>query len=87
MAYFHNIFLIKIHPYDDGNGRVCRINMGIVKMKNDCPPIFSQIINNDDMRIYIEKIIECETKSSDGPFMIFLAEGISTYLEEKVIKA
>src|SRR5690606_30514558 len=25
LAFFHNIFLNKIHPFADGNGRVCRI--------------------------------------------------------------
>jgi Fic family protein len=84
LAYFHNIFLNKIHPFADGNGRVCRIIMGTVMMKNNCPPIFSRILNNDDMRAYIEKIIECEQIDSDKPFTAFLANGMSEYMEEKV---
>lgn len=40
ITYFHNIFLNEIHPFADGNGRVCRIVIGAILMKNDCPPIF-----------------------------------------------
>lgn len=34
LAYFHNKFLNDIHPFADGNGRVCRIIMGTIMMKN-----------------------------------------------------
>lgn len=84
LAYFHNKFLNTIHPFADGNGRVCRIIMGTVMMKNNCPPIFARILNNADMKAYIEKIIECEQKDSDEPFIVFLANGMADYLEKVV---
>ena len=84
IAFFHNIFLNKIHPFADGNGRVCRILMGTILMKNNCPPIFVKITSDEDRFNYISKIIDCEKEESDKPLVKFLAEGMSEYLEEKV---
>ena len=84
LAYFHNKFLNHIHPFADGNGRVCRIIMSTVIIKNGCPPIFPKIENDDDMVGYINTIIECERTASDAPLVVYLAEGISDYLETRV---
>lgn len=85
LAYFHNKFLNDIHPFADGNGRVCRIIMGTVMMKNDCPPVFAQVLDNTDMEQYINTIIECEKENSNKVFVDFLANGMSDYLENKLI--
>lgn len=84
LSYFHNIFLNHIHPFADGNGRTARIIMGTLMMKNDCPPVFSQILNSDDMFDYINTLIECERQQSDQPFAIFLANGMSVYMEQRL---
>ena len=84
LAYFHNIFLNKIHPFADGNGRVCRIIMGTFLMKNDCPPVFIKIKSDDHKVEYINKIIECESENSDTPLVEFLANGMAEYLEDSV---
>ncbi|NQX39463.1 Fic/DOC family protein [Pedobacter steynii] len=85
LAYFHNKFLNDIHPFADGNGRVCRIIMGTVMMKNGCPPVFAQVLDNTDMEQYINTIIECEKENSNKAFVDFLANGMSDYLENKLI--
>ncbi|WP_316752686.1 Fic family protein [Pedobacter gandavensis] len=85
LSYFHNKFLNDIHPFADGNGRVCRIIMGTIMMKNNCPPVFAQIINNYDMEAYINVIITCENENSNEAFSAFLANGMSDYLEQKVL--
>ncbi|HMI01663.1 MAG TPA: Fic family protein [Pedobacter sp.] len=85
LAFFHNKFLNDIHPFADGNGRVCRIIMGTVMMKNNCPPVFARILDNTDMEQYINTIIACEMTNSNGPFAEFLANGMSEYLEQKLI--
>lgn len=43
IAYFHNKFLNEIHPFADGNGRVCRIVIGSVLILSNCPPIIPEI--------------------------------------------
>lgn len=85
IAYFHNIFLNKIHPFADGNGRVCRILMGTILMKNNCPPIFVKITSDEDRFDYINSIVNCENEESDEPLVKFLADGMSEYLEEKFL--
>jgi len=84
LAYFHNKFLNFIHPFADGNGRVCRIIMGTIMMKNGCPPIFPKIENDDDMVTYISTIVDCELKGSDWPLVAYLANGMTDYLENRI---
>lgn len=84
LAYFHNKFLNKIHPFADGNGRVCRIIMGIVMMKNNCPPVFTRITSNDDRIDYISTIVECEKINDDKLLIEYLANGLSEYMKTKL---
>lgn len=84
LAYFHNKFLNDIHPFADGNGRVCRIIMGTVMMKHGCPPIFPAIKTQQDMIVYINTIVACEHQNSDLPLVEFLANGMSEYLEARL---
>ncbi len=83
---FHNEFLNNIHPFADGNGRVCRIIMGTLLMKNGCPPIFKKIMSIQDQLEYINTIIACEQSSSNEPLIKFLAVGMAEYLEERLEK-
>jgi len=85
LVYIHNIFLNKIHPFADGNGRVCRIIMGTILMKNNCPPIFSKIKSDEDRFEYISKIVECENQNSDKPLIEFLANGMAEYMENRIL--
>jgi Fic family protein len=84
IAYFHNKFLNEIHPFADGNGRVCRIIIGAILMKNNCPPIFPKILDQESQLEYISTIIECEKMNSDNPLITFLAKGMSEYMTEKI---
>lgn len=87
LAYFHNKFLNYIHPFADGNGRTARIIMGTLMMKNDCPPVFSQILNSEDMFAYINTLIECEKLNSDTPFATFLAKGMVEYMSKRIAES
>lgn len=84
LTYFHNIFLNKIHPFADGNGRVCRIIMGTILMKNNCPPIFTKITMEEDRFDYINTIVRCENENSNKPLVEYLATGMTEYLEDKI---
>ena len=84
VAFFHNKFLNEIHPFADGNGRVCRIIIGALLMQNDCPPIFPQIISHDQQMEYISTIVTCEKSKSNEPLLKFLAIGMSNYLKARI---
>lgn len=51
-ALLHYTF-IYIHPFDDGNGRTCRLLINYVLMKYGYPPVFIQDTNRDS---YLEAI-------------------------------
>jgi len=51
-ALFHYRF-VRIHPFDDGNGRVSRLLMNYVLLKNDLPPV---IIKSADKRNYLSAL-------------------------------
>ncbi len=80
IAYFHNKFLNEIHPFADGNGRVCRIIIGAILMVNNCPPIFPQITNQDQQVEYISTIVKCEQDQSDNVLVEYFARGMTDYL-------
>ena len=46
-AQLHYKF-VRIHPFDDGNGRLSRLLMNYILLKNDLPPV---IIRSDDIAI------------------------------------
>lgn len=48
-AEFHYRF-VRIHPFDDGNGRLARLLMNFILMKHGFPPV---IIKNEDKENYI----------------------------------
>ncbi len=84
ISYFHNKFLNEIHPFADGNGRVCRILIGAVLMANNCPPIFPKITSQEEQIEYITTIVQCETDQSDTPLIEYLAKGMTNYLLSRI---
>lgn len=84
IAYFHNKFLNELHPFADGNGRVCRIVIGSILMLNNCPPIFPQITDQEAQIAYITTIVNCEREKSDLPLVKYFAEGMTNYLIRRI---
>lgn len=84
IAYLHNKFLNEIHPFADGNGRVCRILIGAVLMINNCPPIFPEITTQEEQVAYITTIINCENQKDDTLLVRYFAEGMADYLLKRV---
>lgn len=84
IASFHNKFLNDIHPFADGNGRVCRTIIGIMLMKNDCPPIFPEVKTTEEQIEYIKTIIQCENLNSNIPIIEYLALGMTSYLNKQI---
>ncbi len=84
IAYFHNKFLNEIHPFADGNGRVCRIIIGALLMRNNCPPIFPEITTTEEQIEYISTIVECEQNKSDAFLVAYFAKGMTKYLLKRI---
>ncbi|QYJ68859.1 Fic family protein [Flavobacterium litorale] len=84
IAYFHNKFLNDIHPFADGNGRVCRIIIGAILMQNNCPPIFPEIKEQEQQIEYVSTIVECEQSENDESLIKYLAIGMTKYLLSRI---
>lgn len=63
---------VRIHPFDDGNGRGARILMNTILMKKGYPPI---VIKNENRQDYIESLIEAD-KGNINPFIEFIAQSL-----------
>jgi Fic family protein len=55
-ALFHHIF-VRIHPFDDGNGRMARILMNLILMQNGFQPV---IIKSHEKEKYIAALIKAD---------------------------
>lgn len=84
IASFHNKFLNYIHPFADGNGRVCRIVIGGILMSQNCPPIFPQIKTHEEQVEYISTIVACEQQGTNEPLVKYFAEGMTDYLNARL---
>ena len=72
--------LVRIHAFDDGNGRGARIFMNLILLKNGFFPV---VVRNEKKRTYLEALSEAD-KGDLIPFISFIStELIETY--EKVI--
>lgn len=56
-ALLHYEF-VRIHPFDDGNGRLSRLLMNYVLLKNDLPPI---VVKSADKRNYLAALHSADT--------------------------
>jgi Fic family protein len=56
-AQFHYRF-VRIHPFDDGNGRLSRLLMNYVLLKNDLPPV---IIQSADKKNYLVALHQADS--------------------------
>ncbi len=54
--------MVRIHPFDDGNGRGARILMNLILMKKGFPPA---IVENEQRRKYIESLTAADKGSMD----------------------
>lgn len=71
-AEFHYRFVC-IHPFDDGNGRVARLVMNYILLKNGYPPV---IIKADDKESYLTALQKADTGD-----LISMVE----YIEEQAV--
>ncbi|MFA0961038.1 Fic family protein [Roseivirga sp. BDSF3-8] len=70
-AEFHYKF-IRIHPFDDGNGRVARIVMNFILMKYGYPPV---IIKTEDKENYFAALRQADAGMIE-PFIAYIAQNL-----------
>ncbi|WP_209582195.1 Fic family protein [Sphingobacterium siyangense] len=75
-AEFHYRF-IRIHPFDDGNGRTARIIMNFILMKFGYPPV---IIKTEDKENYFSALRQADG-GEIGPFINYIAQSLIRSLQ------
>lgn len=65
--------MVRIHPFDDGNGRGARLLMNIILLKNESQ---LAVIRNDLRQQYIEILNQVDSNGNLEPFVNFIGQAL-----------
>lgn len=75
-SVFHHRF-VAIHPFDDGNGRLARLLMNLIIMKEGYPPC---VIKNAHRKRYLTVLEIADIEKDVVPFIMFVASELTITL-------
>lgn len=78
-TFFHQQFLNKIHPFNDGNGRIGRLFTNLILLKQGYPPLFIKDLDRDE---YLKRFEQSDTDLV--PMLDFLADRLIESLKIKL---
>ncbi len=74
---------VRIHPFDDGNGRVARLLMNFVLLKMKFPPV---VIKSEDKRAYLTALNKADTGDLES-FVLYIGSQLRWSLEKSIAAA
>ena len=81
-ALFHYQF-VSIHPFDDGNGRMARLLMNLILMREGHPPC---VIRNERRKEYLQSLEEADTTGDYKKIIAFIAHEL-LWTQKLMLKA
>ncbi len=84
LAFKTHLWLVSIHPFEDGNGRVTRLVAGLIQLRHHMPPI---IIKREHRRRYWSVLRATQKQEGLKPYYDFMAEEYIATLIEYVTAA
>lgn len=71
-ATFHYEF-VKIHPFDDGNGRLARLLMNLILMQSGFPPL---VVRTDNKESYLLALEQADADDNLEPFINLVGDSL-----------